>query len=280
MRNIAIFISGRMLGYKENLIPFIKSLKSKYNIKLFFSINIFSFENINTNIPLIIQELQTEFGDILAYHNFEKYKLPRSFVENRLQHNMNNFNYNCLSCFYNDKKNMEMIEEYENNNAIKFDVICKTRTELGFKSNVDFIFNNDEDLIIHNKHMCDIRYWGHIHHNTPKMISDAFAYGNKSSMKIYCKTYDWVLQNDLLHIYSQTFEIYLTDSILQYIFYKHPNGDEPLSYVEIMDKYENNPHHIKINYLDNILYNIIPTPIRQRNNFVVDKSNVWEYTNI
>ena len=282
MRNIAIFISGRMLGYKEKLVPFIHSLKHKYNIKLFLSINIFSFENHNIHIPLIIHELQTEFGDILAYCNFEKYKLPKSFVEYRLENNMNNFHYNCLSCFYNDKKNMELIEKYEIYNDIKFDLICKTRTELQFISDVDFIFDNDEDLILHNRHMCDIRYWGHIHHNTPKMISDAFAYGNKNSMKIYCKTYDWILQNSLSRIYSQTFEIYLTDSILQYMFYKNNggDGDEPLSYVEIMDKYVNNPHKIKIHYLDNIHYKIIPTHIRYRNNFTVDKSNVWEYTQI
>jgi len=101
-------------------------------------------------------------------------------------------------------------------------------------------------------------------------------------MKIYCKTYDWILQNSLSRIYSQTFEIYLTDSILQYIFYKNHggDGDEPLTYVEIMDKYVNNPHKIKINYLHNIHYNIMSLHIRQRNNFTIDKSNVWEYTHL
>jgi len=208
--------------------------------------------------------------------------MPKSFVEYRLENNMNNFHYNCLSCFYNDKKNMELIEGYENANAIKFDIICKTRTELQFISNVDFIFDNDDDLILHNKHMESIRYWGHVHKNTPDMISDAFAYGNKNSMKIYCKTYDWILQNNKSHIYSQSFEIYLTDSILEYIFYKHHggDGDEPLTYVEIMDKYVNNPNKIKIDYPDNIHYNIMPLHIRQRNNFTIDKSNVWEYTHL
>lgn len=282
MRNIAIFISGRILGYEENLIPFINSLKHKYNIKLFLSINIFSFEDVNSNIPFLINKLQTEFGDILAYCNFEKYKLPKCFVENRLKNNINRFEYNCLSCFYNDKKNMELIEKYEIDNDIKFDIICKTRSELQFTTSIDFIFDNEEDLIIHNKHMVNIRYWGHIHHNTPFMISDAFAYGNKNSMKIYCKTYDWILQNDLSQIYSQPFEIYLTDSILQYIFYKNHggDGDEPLSHVEIIDKYVNNPNKIIIHFLENIHYNIIHTTIRQRNNFIVDKSNVWEYTQI
>jgi hypothetical protein len=282
MHTIAIFISGRMLGYKENLVPFINSLKNRYNIKLFLSINMFSFADRNIYIPVLTNELQREFGDILAYCNFEEYKMPKSFVENRLQQNYNNFHYNCLSCFYNDKKNLELIEQYEIDNNIKFDVICKTRSEIQFITNLDFIIDNEDELILHNKHMESIRYWGHIHKQTPVMISDAFAYGNKNSMKIYCKTYDWILQNNQSCIYSQTFEIYLTDSILQHIFYNHHggDGDEPLSYGEIMNKYANNPHKIKINYLDNIHYLIIPEDIRQRNNFTVDKSNVWEYTNV
>jgi hypothetical protein len=282
MRNIAIFISGRMLGYKENLVPFINSLKNRYNIKLFFSINIFSFEDHNVYIPLIIHELQTEFGDILAYCNFEEYKMPKSFVENRLKYQINNFHYNCLSCFYNDKKNLELIEKYEIDKNIKFDVICKTRSEIQFRTNVDFIIDNEDELVLHNKHMVSIRYWGHIHQNTPAMISDAFAYGNKNSMKIYCKTYDWILQNNQSRIYSQSFEIYLTDSILQHIFYNHHggDGDEPMSYVDIMNKFVNNPHKIKINYLYDLQYTIIPTTIRQHNNFIVDQSNVWKYTQI
>jgi hypothetical protein len=282
MHTIAIFISGRMLGYKENLVPFINSLKNRYNIKLFLSINMFSFADRNIYIPVLTNELQREFGDILAYCNFEEYKMPKSFVENRLQQNYNNFHYNCLSCFYNDKKNLELIEQYEIDNNIKFDIICKTRSEIQFITNLDFIIDNEDELILHNKHMESIRYWGHIHKQTPVMISDAFAYGNKNSMKIYCKTYDWILQNNQSCIYSQTFEIYLTDSILQHIFYNHHggDGDEPLSYGEIMNKYANNPHKIKINYLDNIHYLIIPEDIRQRNNFTVDKSNVWEYTNV
>ena len=36
---IAIFISGRLLGYKEYLIPLLENLNQRYNIKLFLSIN-------------------------------------------------------------------------------------------------------------------------------------------------------------------------------------------------------------------------------------------------
>ena len=83
MRNIAIFISGRLSGYEENLIPFVNSLKDRYNIKLFFSIN--SFTITENDILSVITKLEKDFESIIGYYNFEKYKLPRYFVENRLK---------------------------------------------------------------------------------------------------------------------------------------------------------------------------------------------------
>jgi hypothetical protein len=39
---------------------------------------------------------------------FEEYKFPKSYIETRINNNINgnNYNYNCLSCFYNDSKNI------------------------------------------------------------------------------------------------------------------------------------------------------------------------------
>ena len=165
-----------------------------------------------------------------------------------------------------------------------FDIICKFRTENIFESEIEFIVDNPNDLIIRNKHICDIRHWGHIYTDTPLMISDAFAYGNKKSMKHYCSTYNWILENNLLlnGNYLQTFEIFLTDNILQYIFYKIPGGgDEPsLNRDQIIYKYNNNPNGIQIVYLNNINYSLIPKNIRSVNNFIVDKYNVYNYTKI
>jgi hypothetical protein len=151
MRNIAIFISGRLSGYEENLIPFVNSLKDRYNIKLFFSIN--SFTIADNDISSVITKLEKDFENIIGYYNFEKYKLPRYFVENRLKNRENlrlingdKFSYKSCSQFYNDTKNFELIELYEKMNNIKFDIICKTRADTVFYTNVDFIFNNYEDI--------------------------------------------------------------------------------------------------------------------------------------
>lgn len=167
------------------------------------------------------------FKGVIANIYIEPYKLPQTFVDNRLKHGSYDFHYNQLSCFYNDAKNMEIIEHFENKNNIKFDIICKTRSDLFVHNPIlEFIIDNPQDIVIHNKHTENIRHWGGIYTDTPLMISDAFAYGNKQSMKIYCSTYKWILENDLLMEgkYLQTFEIYLTDSVLKHVFYKVQGG--------------------------------------------------------
>ena len=151
---------------------------------------------------------------------------------------------------------------------IEFDIICKIRSDIIFRSKVNFIVDNKNDLVLRNQHIMDIRFWGHIYRDTPLMISDAFAYGNKKTMKYYCYTYNWILQNDKLlkGNYIQTFEIYLTDNILQHVFYNIPGGGSVpiLTREEIIDKYKNNPNRIEIIYLQNINYELLHNNIRQK----------------
>jgi hypothetical protein len=296
MLNIALFISGRLLScHKECLLPFVTMLKQKYNVFVFFSINSFSLDK-DTNLELLISDVKTTFGETFGDIYFEEYKFPKSYVEMRINNKILDANniqinpfssYNSLSCFYNDNKNMELIEKFEKNNNILFDIICKTRSDIIVVNNdFDFILDYPNELVIRNKHMQDIRFWGHFYNDTPLMISDSFVYGNKISMKHYCSTYEWILQNDLLlkGYYSHAGEIYLTDSILQHVFYKIPRGEhEPsLSKEQIIDKYINNPKGIKIVTLtkDDIDYYLLPNEIRHKNNFIVDINNVFEYTQI
>lgn len=132
------------------------------------------------NINAILNDLTNHFQDTIAYININEYKMPKTFVDNRISNNITSFHYNVLSCFYNDSKNMEMIEVYEKENNINFDIICKTRSELFLLNDtIEFIVDDPNDLIIRNKHMQNIRHWGHLYNDTPLMISDAFAYGNK-----------------------------------------------------------------------------------------------------
>jgi hypothetical protein len=283
MTNIAIFISGRLLGFREFLLPYVNMIKNKYNIYLFFSINTFSLDK-NDTVESVTNDLKNTFGEMIGDIYFEEFKMPRSYVENRISNNVDTFSYNCLSCFYNDRKNMELIENFEINKNIQFDIVCKTRTDIKFIKIDDFIVDKKDDVIIRNKHMMDIRYWGHIYINTPLMISDAFAYGNKKSMKHYCETYDWILKNDLLlkGQYTHAFEIFLTDSLLQHVCYNVPGGGyHPiLTREQIINNYLNNPKGITFVYMNNIHYVLLTQSIRSKNNFVVDKNNVFNYTHL
>ena len=281
MVKIAIFLSGRLNEYTVGLLPLINNLKKKYDIRLFASINSFSLDK-NDTIQNIQNNLKHDFGEILGTIHFEHYKMPKTFVQNLIDNNITNFRYNQLSCFYNDENNFTLIDNYEKKNNYEFDIICKLRSEILFhNNNIDFIQDNKNDLIIRNKHMQDIRYWGHVYNNTPVLVSDAFAYGNKKSMKFYCSTYQWILKTDLLlkGRYINGFEIFLTDSILQFVFYYVPGGEQIplLSANEILDKYVNNPNKIKIFYLNNVKYTLLPTNIRSKNNFIVNETNYVNY---
>jgi len=83
--------------------------------------------------------LGESFGSI----HFENYKMPKSYVDNKIKNNINIFSYNQLSCFYNDFKNMELIENFEKNENKLFDVICKVRS--------DMIINCDYSFIVDQK---------------------------------------------------------------------------------------------------------------------------------
>jgi hypothetical protein len=113
------------------------------------------------------------------------------------------------------------------------------------------------------------------------MISDAFAYGNFNSMKIYCSTYDWILKQNEIYkgLYIHAFEVYLTDNILNYAFYKNvPNGSNipNISYLEVIDKFDNNHYNIKIVYENEYKYNLVSKKIRSKDNKNVDVSKYLE----
>lgn len=161
-----------------------------FKIKVFFSINTFSLakdENIHTIINNLKQLLGDKFGDIY----YEDYKLPYDWVQSKLQNGSNAFIYNQMSCFYNDKQNLKLIEEYQIKHNINFDIISKLRTDM-YSAPIYLKWDNPDELIIRTT-CTRLRFWGHLPRfsNFPyQMISDAIAYGNIKSMRIYCKTYD------------------------------------------------------------------------------------------
>jgi hypothetical protein len=276
--NVAIFISGRIKGYEISLPIFLKLFK-EYNIKIFFSINTFSLDSNETESQ-ITEQITSILGSSLGHIYFEPYKLPRSYVENKLSNGSSSFTYNALSHTYNDFTNFKNIEAYQIINGIQFDVLCKLRCDMIFHTHLQFIKDESEMCIIRHKHIEGIRYWGHIYKNTPIMVSDCFAYGNFKSMKIFCKTYHWILEKnmELKGQYTHANEIYLTDSILNRVFYNVPGGERVpiVSSEDIVNIYSNNTNNVKIIALgDNIHYQLMSH--RHTGNFNAD-ADIWKYT--
>ena len=282
--NLAIFYSGRIIGYEECLIPFINMLKNKnkYNIKLFFSLNSFTFDP-STKKEDVIEELKSHFSDTFGDIYTEYYKMPYEFVKIRLDSNVFmdsiNMQYRLLSEYYNDKKNMELIEKYEENNNMKFDIICKSRADLIFQSFTDFIKDNENDRILHNKHFMNIYYWGN--GQIPPYISSTFLYGTKYVIKKYCEAYDFMLHNNRIFKgkYVVSGETLTTDNILQYPMFKDiPGGGDVqlLSTSEIIDKFENNPNGIIIHYLHDVSYTLFNSR-HNNNNYIVNVDNIFQY---
>jgi hypothetical protein len=272
--NIAFFISGRIKFYK-NLINFLNNVKKCNKIILFASVNNYSLDDVNDQ-----EEFKQFYKDILGDTYFDFFKIEKDIIE--VAKLNNNFTvlkmYNQQSCFWNDKKNFEMIEKYQKDNNINFDIICKIRSDMIFRNfNTNFIKDNSEDKILRYKHLMDIRYWGHVYRNTPTLISDAFCYGNYKSMKIYCNTYEF-FKNEYIKskgIYCPTFELLLTDSLLNYTIVMHYIRNEQLPKNKIFELYNN--CGIKFIIDNNFIYNLPDTNIRSSKNFIVDENNYKDY---
>jgi hypothetical protein len=282
--NVALFISGRLLGYNKCLIPLLNKFPKEYNIKVFFSINTLSLDK-SEDILVIINDLKQLLGDRFGDIYYENYKLPYEWVSIKLQHQQDAFSYNQMSCFYNDKQNLRLIEDYQTKNNMTFDIISKIRSDMIIQSSIIYLKRDDPDTLLIRTSDTKLKFWGHLHDFskiTYHMISDAFAYGNIKSMRIYCRTHDWSLeQNKLLNgRYACTFEPLLTNSIINYRISDHDDGNNNpnITSDRLFDIFLNNTNNIKIVYESDIKYDLLPTSVRSKNNFTVNKTNVLNFT--
>jgi hypothetical protein len=292
--NIAILLSGRIIYYEHFYETIIERLclNDNYNIKVFFSINTISFDK-NTDINEEISKVKKVFGKTFGDLRYENYKLPYSFSKHHLHHGSKlytfpNNMYNIFSLFYNDKKNLELINTYETANNMSFDILCKIRTEFMLLGPLfQFTVDKKNDTILRYSHIQEVRYWGHRYPNLPfRMLGDTFVYGNKKSMTIYCSTYDWMCEQNrkMNGNYFHGGEILLTDSVLRYAFYDIPGGgQEPrLSEAEIIEKYTNNPNHLKLIYLDDVkhfLHQSLNGKEKNANTVKLTPYTILDYTN-
>jgi hypothetical protein len=249
MIKIAFYISGRITCYENCLIPILKYLEQSYEIYLFISLN-----SKRTKYHLKMEkDLEKWLKDIY----YEEYQIPLSFIENThpetLFQIVNNKKVplSVLSCFYNDTKNFQLIENYEKKYNLEFDIYCKFRPDLIFKNinDIKFIKSNKDELVIYS---AIIPKWAQVHFfgylDSPLMITDNFVYSNKKIMKLYTDTYNYILSenNKYNGFYRINYETALTENIIDYYFLnKHHTSQE------VTNKILNNKRGIKINYFNN-----------------------------
>lgn len=219
MVNIALFISGRLTCYETDLILLLQRLSTNDNIKihLFCSIN-----DIYNDYYKIAEEVLSPW---LCKIEYEEYKIPYDFIENKhpetLIQIVNGIKqpYTVLSCFYNDYKAYKMIEEYQTEKNIKFDICCKIRPDIIFNNIFPEIFLEKDTMTLYSCIPPDIiRIRGDLRTNL--CLCDAFAFGCMETMKQYCKTYNFILNENNIKNgnYRINFEPCLTESFFNEAF--------------------------------------------------------------
>jgi hypothetical protein len=161
--NIAIFFSGRIKSFHHKKNTFTKE-KELYKPIYFMSLNQKEEDDIS-------KDFKNLFGITDDRINYEETKTPKE-IFNLKKRNETSYE-NCYSQFYHNYSCFKLIEKYQNNNNVKFDVIVKYRSDI----------DTDEILPI------DIPKINTIYLPEGEDflgLNDKIAYGNYDTMKIYC----------------------------------------------------------------------------------------------
>jgi len=162
---IAIFYSGRIKGFQHKKNSHIKQNKL-YKPIIFLSLNQKEEDDIS-------KEFRNTFNIPDDRVNYEETKTPKE-IFNFTKRNETSYE-NCYSQFYHNKKCLELIEKYQKDNNMIFDVIIKQRCDIDTNDIIPIGIPEDNTIYIPE---------GEDHLG----INDRVAYGNYNSMKKYCDT--------------------------------------------------------------------------------------------
>ena len=119
-----------------------------------------------------------------------------------------------MSMYYNDQLTFESACKYADDNNFEYDYYMKYRSDiinLTLPNNIE----NNENIHLH----CAIPLCNFISGGLFKkpVVSDAFSWGNRKTMSIYCNTYNYVIKKNKEYDgkYYIAFECSLTDNIYE-----------------------------------------------------------------
>ena len=214
---IAVLISGRAARFEVCLMPLLNSCKN-HDFDIFMSINDDDSEYYNY--------MKNELGTMLKGCKIQNYILPESFVFD-INHNESLWYhhriidnkpvpYNQLSMYFNDMNAFEMASRYSSTNNFEYDMYMKLRSDI---CNTSMPSLNERDQNEYKLYsvipQCNMTALAN--YKVP-IVSDAWVWGNKKTMSIYCNTYNYVLQqlNDNCGKYLVHYESGVTDNIYEH----------------------------------------------------------------
>ena len=114
----AMFISGRLTCYDENLINILNTTFCENDIDLFVSVN-----GVRDEYHI---EAEQRLSKWLRKIDYEEYNVPEDFINTNPESLRQTVNgkqvpYTVLSMFYNDYKNYKNIEEYSKENNMEYE---------------------------------------------------------------------------------------------------------------------------------------------------------------
>lgn len=226
---IAMFLTGRITCY-ENNVNLIKYI-TKHNIDVFASVN----------DPTVDYKFLYLYN--VKKYNFERYKIGTEQYEMVKKHAETRYPEHILSSYYNKMKCMEMLEEYEIERDVKYDIILCFRADILFENDDNLMHFNIEDYFVGDLdiHIPDC--------NDAKGINDMIAYGKKPGMKLYCNLYKSIFdyyEKNKIEQAEQLLKLHLNMSKLNIVRYNFNYKLDPGRHAMVIK----NKFHLKINYVD------------------------------
>jgi hypothetical protein len=125
--------------------------------------------------------------------------------------------------YYNDNLSFQSACNYADENNFEYDCYMKYRSDILNDSIPDIILSN-EIKIYSIVPMCNFISGGLFSY---PIVCDIYAFGNRQSMRIYCNTYDYVLNKNIKYNgkYYIAFECSLTDNIYE--------NNVPITYINL-----------------------------------------------
>jgi hypothetical protein len=227
---IALLISGKSVSYEKYLIPLLE--KSEYDIDVFVS--------VNDNDGPYYDELKKKLDKWLKGIYINRYKLPENFENNGTVSRFLKIGRKCgeiilehsMSCYFNDNHSYNMATNYADENNINYDIYIRFRSDIISDKLPELKIRGDTLFCV-----TPVANFNLVHDTNPKYfnkpVTGDIAYGSRNAMKIYCNTYDYVIEknkynNDLFISFECCLTMNILDNCENFEFFKYSYYLDPL----------------------------------------------------